>query len=82
MPPPAPRVAQDKESTDPNRVGGPTNPLLEGGGLSTIIGKSRDGDNSYMLNRIHTRRWVACKGALARQAPACSAPPSIRHFCS
>lgn len=47
---------QDKEGTDPNRVGGPTNPLLEGGGLSTIIGKGRDGDNSYMLNRLHTRR--------------------------
>jgi hypothetical protein len=47
---------QDKEGTDPNRVGGPTNPLLEGGGLSTIIGKGRDGDNSFALNRLHTRR--------------------------
>ncbi|KAF5841643.1 cyclin-like protein [Dunaliella salina] len=46
---------KDKEGADPNRVGGQTNPLLEGGGLSTIIGKGRDGDNSYMLNRLHTR---------------------------
>uniref|UniRef100_A0A7S0RRQ4 General transcription factor TFIIB n=1 Tax=Chlamydomonas leiostraca TaxID=1034604 RepID=A0A7S0RRQ4_9CHLO len=46
---------KDKESADPNRVGGPTNQLLEGGGLSTVIGKGRDGDANYMLNRLHTR---------------------------
>lgn len=49
---------QDKESADPNRVGGPTNHLLEGGGLSTVIGKGRDGDSSYMLNKLHTRRYA------------------------
>ena len=41
---------------DPNRVGGPSNPLLEGGGLSTVIGKTLgDGGSSFGLNRLHTR---------------------------
>lgn len=32
-------LAQDKDTTDPNRVGGPTNHLLEG--LTTTIGRER-----------------------------------------
>lgn len=69
-------VVQDKESGDPNRVGGPTNHLLEGGGLSTVIGKGRDGDGAYMLNRLHTRRSArrgggsACMQVHAPRAPA------------
>lgn len=31
---------QDKEGVDPTRVGGPSNPLLADGGLSTVIGKA------------------------------------------
>lgn len=47
---------KDKESVDPNRVGGPSNPLLDGGGLSTVIGKIQgDGGMSFGLNRMHTR---------------------------
>ncbi len=46
---------QDKESADPNRVGGPNNPLLEGGGLSTMIAK---GEGSARLARLHNREWV------------------------
>ncbi|GIL83155.1 hypothetical protein Vretifemale_11970 [Volvox reticuliferus] len=45
---------KDKDTTDPNRVGGPTNHLLEG--LTTTIGRERnDGGLSYALNRIHSR---------------------------
>ncbi|GIL65459.1 hypothetical protein Vafri_19245 [Volvox africanus] len=45
---------KDKDTTDPNRVGGPTNHLLEG--LTTTIGRERnDGGLSYTLNRIHSR---------------------------
>ncbi|GFR52806.1 hypothetical protein Agub_g15428 [Astrephomene gubernaculifera] len=45
---------KDKDTTDPNRVGGPTNHLLEG--LTTTIGRERnDGGLSHALNRIHTR---------------------------
>ncbi|EFJ52036.1 hypothetical protein VOLCADRAFT_79408, partial [Volvox carteri f. nagariensis] len=45
---------KDKDTTDPNRVGGPTNHLLEG--LTTTIGRERnDGGLSYTLNRIHAR---------------------------
>lgn len=46
---------QDKEGQDPNRVGGPNNPLLEGGGLTTMIGKGKD-DGSFALNKLHSRR--------------------------
>ncbi len=46
---------QDKESTDPNRVGGPNNPLLEGGGLTTVIARGQ-GDGSSNLNRLHMRK--------------------------
>ncbi|KAL6753961.1 hypothetical protein V8C86DRAFT_2714153 [Haematococcus lacustris] len=46
---------KDKEGQDPNRVGGPGNPLLDGGGLTTMIGKSRDGDGTHALNRLHMR---------------------------
>jgi len=46
----------DKTGADPNRVGGPTNKLLEGGGLSTVIGKTQgDGGASYALGRLNAR---------------------------
>ncbi|KXZ54509.1 hypothetical protein GPECTOR_4g574 [Gonium pectorale] len=47
-------VCRDKDTSDPNRVGGPTSHLLEG--LTTTIGRERnDGGLSYTLNRIHAR---------------------------
>ncbi|GAX80482.1 hypothetical protein CEUSTIGMA_g7920.t1 [Chlamydomonas eustigma] len=48
---------KDKDTADPSRVGGPSNPLLEGGGLSTVIGKAQNDPLglSYSLNRLHTR---------------------------
>eukprot|EP01025_Chloroclados_australasicus_P030577 TRINITY_DN30718_c0_g1_i3.p3 TRINITY_DN30718_c0_g1~~TRINITY_DN30718_c0_g1_i3.p3 ORF type:complete len:155 (-),score=9.98 TRINITY_DN30718_c0_g1_i3:39-455(-) len=49
---------KDKDSVDPNRVGGPENPLFEGSGLSTIIGKNQKGDDGNMmstLSRMHNR---------------------------
>lgn len=47
---------KDKESEDPNRVGGPGDPLLDGN-LSTIIGKGTKGDGgmAYQLNMMHNR---------------------------
>ncbi len=37
------RAAQDKaQRSDPNRVGGPSNPLLASGGLGTAIAKGND----------------------------------------
>lgn len=47
---------KDKDTVDPNRVGGPSNPLLSDGGLSTVIGKVQgDGGSSFALNRLHAR---------------------------
>lgn len=48
---------KDKETVDPNRVGGPSDPLLNGGNLSTVIGKTMGdpGGMSHALNRLHTR---------------------------
>lgn len=46
----------DKAGSDPNRVGGPTNPLLQGGGLATVIGKTQgDGGASFALGRLNAR---------------------------
>jgi hypothetical protein len=50
---------QDKEGADPNRVGGPGNPLLEGGGMTTMIGKAPgaggDAAGNSALARLHAR---------------------------
>lgn len=48
---------KDKESEDPNRVGGPSNPLLDSAALSTMIGRGTRGDGglAYQLNRMHNR---------------------------
>lgn len=49
-------ICRDKAGADPNRVGGPTNKLFEGGGLSTVIGKTQgDGGASYALGRLNAR---------------------------
>eukprot|EP01026_Neomeris_dumetosa_P041162 TRINITY_DN3403_c0_g1_i4.p1 TRINITY_DN3403_c0_g1~~TRINITY_DN3403_c0_g1_i4.p1 ORF type:complete len:343 (+),score=52.46 TRINITY_DN3403_c0_g1_i4:131-1159(+) len=54
------RTFSDKggDGADPNRVGGPENPLFEGSGLSTMIGKNTKGDDGNMmstLSRMHNR---------------------------
>lgn len=48
---------QDKESADPTRVGGPINPLLKDGGLSTMItgGKGVDKGLTSSLQRMQAR---------------------------
>lgn len=47
---------KDKDTVDPNRVGGPSNPLLGDGGLSTVIGKAPgDWAGSHNLSRLHAR---------------------------
>ena len=53
-------LPQDKSSPDPNRVGGPINPLLSDGGLSTIIsgGKGVDSRLANNLARLQTRTEV------------------------
>lgn len=47
---------KDKDTVDPNRVGGPSNPLLNDGGLSTVIGKVQgDKTGAYNLAKLHVR---------------------------
>ncbi len=48
---------QDPDAVDPNRVGGPVDYLLKGGGLSTVIGDSKSGSQSDFasLKRLQTR---------------------------
>lgn len=44
---------QDKPGADPNRVGGPTNPLLEDAALTTqIVAGKGDGGAAFALNRL------------------------------
>mmetsp|Transcript_19032 Transcript_19032/g.31980 ORF Transcript_19032/g.31980 Transcript_19032/m.31980 type:complete len:340 (+) Transcript_19032:188-1207(+) len=46
----------DGNSQDPSRVGGPSNPLLRDGGLSTVIGKGESaGSNATNLARLQNR---------------------------
>ena len=45
----------DKAGADPNRTAGPTNKMLQGGGLSTSIGKNPDGTYNQTLTRLHNR---------------------------
>ncbi|GAM27124.1 hypothetical protein SAMD00019534_102990 [Acytostelium subglobosum LB1] len=54
------RTFSNSESTgsDPNRVGGPTNPLLSDSGLSTVIGKGNSKD-SGALSRMQNRGALA-----------------------
>ncbi|EFA77303.1 transcription initiation factor IIB [Heterostelium album PN500] len=54
------RTFSNSESTgsDPNRVGGPTNPLLRDSGLSTVIGKGTSKDSSA-LSRMQNRGALA-----------------------
>jgi hypothetical protein len=48
---------KDKEGDDPSRVGGASNPLLDDGGLGTMIGRvAGDGGNSFALNKMHMRQ--------------------------
>lgn len=57
---------RDNAGADPNRVGGPNNPLLGGGGLSTVIGKMQgDGGASFSLNRLHTRSNIPDRDLMA-----------------
>lgn len=51
---------KDKESADPNRVGGPSNPLLNDGGLGTMIAAGKnDGGMAHNLNRLLAQRGGA-----------------------
>jgi hypothetical protein len=57
-PPPLPLgpPSQDKESADPNRVGGPVNHLLGDGGMGTTIARvANDGGLSFNLARTQAR---------------------------
>ena len=51
-PRPAPCLSlpQDKETNDPNRVGGPVNQLLSDGGMSTMIAGARGVDRGLVSN--------------------------------
>lgn len=53
--------SNEKSGVDPSRVGGPENPLLSGGDLSTIIGPGR-GDasfDSYGVSKYQNRRTIS-----------------------
>jgi len=57
---------RDKESDDPNRVGGPTNALLGDAGLTTVIARTRgDGGASFALHRLHARAGGGPERALS-----------------
>lgn len=59
---------QDKDSSDPNRVGGPSNPLLQG--LTTTIGRERVGQKGGQLHV--PARWQALVSAsLFLPPPSC-----------
>jgi transcription initiation factor TFIIB len=52
--------SNEKSGTDPSRVGGPENPLLNGSDLSTVIGPGR-GDASFDdfgVSKYQNRRTV------------------------
>lgn len=52
--------SNEKSGVDPSRVGGPENPLLGGGDLSTMIGPGR-GDasfDSFGVSKYQNRRTV------------------------
>jgi transcription initiation factor TFIIB len=51
---------QDKAGSDPNRVGGPVNPLLSDGGMSTIIAAGKGTDKGVLnnLKRMQARTEV------------------------
>jgi hypothetical protein len=45
--------------SDPNRVGGPSNPLLNSGGLGTSIAKGNDAQSHAYAPRARTPRSSA-----------------------
>ncbi|OIW12154.1 hypothetical protein TanjilG_28562 [Lupinus angustifolius] len=47
--------ANESGDTDPNRVGGPSNPLLTDGGLSTVIAKPNGGSGEFLSSSLG--RW-------------------------
>ncbi|CAH9102747.1 unnamed protein product [Cuscuta europaea] len=47
--------ADDSGDHDPNRVGGPVNPLLGDVGLSTVISKAPNGNGDSSLSRLQNR---------------------------
>ena len=67
---------KDKEGDDPSRVGGAANPLLDDGGLGTVIGRLQgDGGASFALNKMHMRQNGAARqlrGAFGGIAEMCS----------
>ena len=79
---------KDKETTDPNRVGGPTNPLLSDGGLSTLIAADKGGDRGLVhnLNRLQDRMGnskdralIAAFRDIGRICSAMKLPDMVRH---
>jgi transcription initiation factor TFIIB len=79
---------KDKDTTDPTRVGGPVNPLLSDGGLSTMITVDRGGDRGLAanLNRLQERMESSTDRALVsafrdigRICTAMKLPDIVRH---
>mmetsp|Transcript_45021 Transcript_45021/g.86054 ORF Transcript_45021/g.86054 Transcript_45021/m.86054 type:complete len:334 (-) Transcript_45021:175-1176(-) len=81
------RSFSNSESTgsDPNRVGGPTNPLLRDGGLSTVIGKGDSaGSAATQLSRLQNRgsnpdrNLISAFGAIGEMADRLGLVPTIK----
>jgi len=75
----------DGNSQDPSRVGGPTNPLLRDGGLSTVIGKGdSSGSAATALARLQhrgsnpDRNLISAFSAIGEMADRLGLVPTIK----
>lgn len=79
---------KDKEGGDPNRVGGPVNPLLGDAGLSTVIGGGKGVDRGLTnnLQRMQARTSTSDRsllnafGQISRVCSAMRLPDSVKHL--
>ncbi|KAL0723893.1 hypothetical protein Bca4012_038492 [Brassica carinata] len=56
--------ANESSNSDPNRVGGPTNPLLADSALTTIIAKTNGSSGDFLSNYLG--RWQNRNGSAER----------------
>ncbi|KAF8104626.1 hypothetical protein N665_0170s0002 [Sinapis alba] len=72
--------ANESSNSDPNRVGGPTNPLLADSALTTVIAKTNGSSGDFLSNSLG--RWQnrnACLYISCRQEDK---PRTIKEICS
>lgn len=56
--------ANESSNADPNRVGGPTNPLLADSALTTVIAKTNGSSGDFLSNSLG--RWQNRNGSAER----------------